>query len=71
MNMKSPVRVLGVMPGTNPPELAWHEFKEYSDGVEHWIGEELRASIPQEHFEEYLQAQNSVVFPGDLLTPAP
>ncbi len=53
-------RTLGVMPGSNPPELAWHEFRAFDDGVEHHVNDVLRASIPAEHFQEYFDAQDSV-----------
>jgi len=52
-------RLLGVLPGSQPPELAWHSFNVKSDGVEHSVNEELRASVPLEHFDDYVKGQNS------------
>lgn len=51
--------VLGVLPGTRPPELAWHRFNvSNSTGmVEHYINEELRATISTENFAEYNASQ--------------
>ena len=47
--------VLGVMPGSKPPELAWHYFKvSNSTGiVEHYINDQLRAVISTDNFADY------------------
>lgn len=51
--------VLGVLPGSNPPEMVWHEFKLLDHSVEHYIEGKLRAEIANENFGEYVSTQNN------------
>lgn len=51
--------VLGVLPGSNPPEMCWHEFKQFDTHVDHYIEGQLRASIGNENFGEYVSTQSN------------
>jgi hypothetical protein len=63
--------VLGTMPGSYPPVLAWHRFEFRGDTAEHFIDDELRATIARADFPAYLDSAVSLpsgvdpVFPVD------
>jgi len=53
--------VLGTLPGSNPPQLAWHGFDVMNDSgmVEHRIDGNLRAQIETKNFKEYCATQTA------------
>ena len=54
---------LGVLPGSNPPVMAWHFFdvKKDSGMVSHFIDGELRANIAVENFADYVKNNVSII----------
>lgn len=61
-------KILGTLPGANPPVLAWHEFEVFNDSgfVGHLIDGNQRAKIDCDKFAEYVKVNEH--FSGLVVT---
>jgi hypothetical protein len=52
--------VLGTLPGSYPPVLAWHRFEFRGDTAEHFVDDVKRAEIARADFPAYLDGAVSL-----------